>query len=614
MVAVAWSAATGTLPVAAQDDDEHADRAAEHALAEAYAPVVMVRAQTERCGDGEPFVPIAVDALWDRDDVVLRGPDGAVVVGPDADDLAGKGDGWHLDLPGNALRPGCAYERFADELDGVPTVYARILPADGGGLALQYWFFYVYNDWNDRHEGDWEMIQLSFDVADPGAALLTAPRVVAYAQHEGAELADWGGDTVQVVNGTHPLVFPGEGSHAAYFRADEWFGKSAQSGFGCDDTSPPHTAIRPAVVLLDGRSPPAWLDFTGRWGERQPSFNNGPTGPNTKTQWDTPRSWVDDEGRSGAVALPAGGSAVTDAFCGLTERASSVMFRAVDQPWVVGGGAMLLTLLAITLVRRTRWAPVVVPPVRDPIAGGQIVRSAWHVLRRQPVRFLQLGAIVPLAGAVATVVQAVLFRITGVGALERVLGRESVFGGLLATSIGFAVIAPAAAAASVAAMEVSRQPDSHRPRLRELVADAMSRRRAVGTQLVIAAVLAVGFLSVVLLPFGLWWQARFSVAVPAAIDSPRPWDASARLTRGHRVRALGITWTAVSIGVVVPLALGLGVLLLSDASFTFVNLIAGIAGLFTVPLAAVVTQLQYDDLRSRATPDTRTTARVEGSG
>ncbi|MEZ5248004.1 MAG: hypothetical protein R2713_01950 [Ilumatobacteraceae bacterium] len=211
-MAVAWSAATGTLPVAAQDDDEHADRAAEHALAEAYAPVVMVRAQTERCGDGEPFVPIAVGALWDRDDVVLRGPDGAVVVGPDADDLAGKGDGWHLDLPGNALRPGCAYERFADELDGVPTVYARILPADGGGLALQYWFFYVYNDWNDRHEGDWEMIQLSFDVADPGAALLTAPRVVAYAQHEGAELADWGGDTVQVVNGTHPLVFPGEGS------------------------------------------------------------------------------------------------------------------------------------------------------------------------------------------------------------------------------------------------------------------------------------------------------------------------------------------------------------------------------------------------------------------
>ena len=32
----------------------------------------------------------------------------------------------------------------------------------------------------------------------------------------------------------------------------------------------------------------AWLGFTGRWGQKAPSFNNGPTGPNTKTQWSEP--------------------------------------------------------------------------------------------------------------------------------------------------------------------------------------------------------------------------------------------------------------------------------------------------------------------------------------
>lgn len=572
---------------------------AELQLAEAYAPVVALRAQREPCGEGEPFVPIDVDALWGRDEIVLRGPNGERVIAPDADDLAGKGEGWHLDLPGNALRPGCSYERFADALDADATVYARVL-ADGEELALQYWFFYVYNDWNDRHEGDWEMIQLLFDTDDPVEALELGPASVAYAQHEGAELADWDEGTVEVRDGSHPVVFPGEGSHAAYYRADQWFGKSAQSGFGCDNTSGPHTEIRPGVVLLDDDALPTWLDFTGRWGERRPSFNNGPTGPNTKEQWTEPRRWVDEGGRTGAVALPAGGSAVTDAFCGLTERASSVMFRALDQPFVVAGVALLVVLFAVVLVRRTTWSPVVTPPSDEPVAGGQIVRSAWHVIRRRPLRFVQIGTVVPIAGAVAALVQAALFRITGIGALEGVLGRESVFGGLLATAIGLAVIAPAVAVGSVATMDAVRHPERARPRLRTLIAETVQQRRAIGTHLTIAAVVSVGLLSVVLLPAALWWQARLAVAVPAAIDTAHPWVRSAELTRGHRVRALGITWTAVVIGVVAPLAVGLGLLLLSDASFTFVNLIAGLVGLLTVPLAAVVTQLQYDDLRIRA--------------
>ena len=42
-------------------------------------------------------------------------------------------------------------------------------PGYPGQLALQYWIFYVFNDWNNLHEGDWEMIQLNFDAATRGA-------------------------------------------------------------------------------------------------------------------------------------------------------------------------------------------------------------------------------------------------------------------------------------------------------------------------------------------------------------------------------------------------------------------------------------------------------------
>ena len=80
---------------------------------------------------------------------------------------------WHIDVPGNALDPECSYERLYDDLAAAPVSYGRIAsdPEHPGRLVVQYWFFYLYNDWNDRHEGDWEMIQLVFDAPDAAAAL-----------------------------------------------------------------------------------------------------------------------------------------------------------------------------------------------------------------------------------------------------------------------------------------------------------------------------------------------------------------------------------------------------------------------------------------------------------
>jgi hypothetical protein len=56
-------------------------------------------------------------------------------------------------------------------------VYAHVATDPGypGRLALQYWLFYVYNDWNNLHEGDWEMIQLVFDAGSARDALDRGP-------------------------------------------------------------------------------------------------------------------------------------------------------------------------------------------------------------------------------------------------------------------------------------------------------------------------------------------------------------------------------------------------------------------------------------------------------
>ena len=161
-----------------------ADLADETALAEKHAPVVRLVEQA-RGVRARRAVPA------DRRRPALRRADRGTARAPGtpstssrsaraAEDLAGLFE-YHLDFPGHALEPGCDYERWDRRLreGSEPTVYAHVAtdPGHPGKLALQYWLFYTYNDWNNLHEGDWEMIQLVFEAAAAEEALDEEPVV-----------------------------------------------------------------------------------------------------------------------------------------------------------------------------------------------------------------------------------------------------------------------------------------------------------------------------------------------------------------------------------------------------------------------------------------------------
>src|SRR4029077_13828382 len=161
-------------------------------LAERYAPVVRLVAGSESCGPDSRYVPIDVNLLFGEPTVALRGAwgDDLVGIGPTAKELGRGLYGYPLDFPGNALQPDCDYLHWQQHLgaERTPTTYAHVAtdPAHPGKLALQYWVFYVFNDWNNLHEGDWEMIQLVFDAPTVEAALQQPPVEVGFSQHEGA--------------------------------------------------------------------------------------------------------------------------------------------------------------------------------------------------------------------------------------------------------------------------------------------------------------------------------------------------------------------------------------------------------------------------------------------
>src|SRR3954469_2460713 len=404
-----------------------ADPAQEAALAQRYAPVVRLVAHTE-CTPGKPYLPINVNLLFGEPTVALRGPWGPadlVKIGPTAKDLSEGLFDYHLDFPGSALAPGCDYLRWERTLaEGQkPLVYAHVATdaERPGKLALQYWLYYVFNEWNNLHEGDWEMIQLVFDAPTAAQALKHAPSEVGYSQHEGAERAAWTDDKLERVDGTHPVVHPAAGSHANFYDEALYLGSSAEEGVGCDDTRGPTFDVRPTVRTIPSATAQAradfpWIAFEGRWGELQPAFFNGPTGPNLKTQWTEPIAWSNDW-RTRAYTVPSGGAfggTATGFFCGAVGRGSVALVRLVARPLEFALLLVGLVVLVVALLSRTRWRPAAPLRIARRRAWGQILAAAARMYARRPLLFIGIGVFFLPISLLVTLLQALVLHATNV--------------------------------------------------------------------------------------------------------------------------------------------------------------------------------------------------------
>ena len=578
-------------------------------LLQKYAPVVVVRTHATACATGEPYLPTSVGSVLGQPDVVLRGPGGATVAAPTSTDLAGKGDGWYLDLPGNPLSPGCDYESWFSRTGGGQgsTVYGRVTtdPDHPGTVVLQYWFFWVFNDWNDKHEGDWEMIQLLIDAPSEEKALGATPTSLAFAQHEGSETASWTDPKVHR-DGNHVAVYPGEGSHAAYYTQAQWFGKSAAAGFGCDNTSAPGTVLHPQVVVLP-ETPSAgfeWLTYTGRWGQKAPSINNGPTGPNTKTQWDSPVTWQEAQGRPEAVDLPPiGGPAVTG-FCSLTQGGSLLFVQFLDSPAAVVGVLVVLIALLVLVVARTDFFNNDDPELDRTRKAGQIAVAAIDLMRRRPGAFWVPGLLVVVAVTVNLALDQWLLRARPGEDLGDVNGVESNLLGLgLALLVSFLLL-PVVAMAMATTVEIVDAMARHS----EIDARTAFRRVLVhpgGWVVAISVYIVVTLLASTwwLLPVALWLMSRWTVAMPATeLDDAgvrAGLRSSGRLTKGRRIRSMLLGGFLVWLAFSLPSGVGAIVLLVTGWPFWVTNLVSIVVAAVLVPASSIGLTLLYYDLRQR---------------
>jgi hypothetical protein len=254
-------------------------------------------------------------------------------------------------VPGDtAAAAALEYERILSEKEQY-CYYGRVVRRNGW-TALQYWFFYPFNNWRsgffgvNDHEADWEMITIYCSDSEDGEVF---PEWVAYASHDfsGDDLRRrWDDPELEKVD-EHPVIYAGAGSHASYYTDGEYLAeielpflapvvqmlgrlrRSLHKALGRDRDEQAGTSARTEFNIFrvpfvdyargDGMSigpgqdkewdephlldpVPAWAsDYRGLWGlyARDPiSGENAPAGPlysrdgTVRQAWYAPLSWA----------------------------------------------------------------------------------------------------------------------------------------------------------------------------------------------------------------------------------------------------------------------------------------------------------------------------------
>ena len=595
-----------------------AESTAAATLAETYSPALMIEAQTEPCGPGEAYRPTVVNIVLDNSEVVLRNSGGEIVKrGPTAHDLSGAPGSDYIDLPGNPLSPGCGYEKQFQRWfgDRMPTLYARVATDSEhpGKLVVQYWSFYTFNDFTNKHEGDWEMVQVDFAAATPEEALKAGPYEVDLAQHAGGERAAWNDDPKLSKVGTHPVSYVSTGSHSEYFQDRLYLGTGGSAIFGCEDTRANTTQLQPQTVVLPqtpvpADSPFAWLNFAGRWGQKQAGINNGPLGPAYAGSWEHPITWAEGL-RTSSLTVPRAtilGLSVTSFFCGAVDNVSVALNWGLIHPALFLGLLGVILFAGAVTARRTTWRPPDPRPVRGPRGGGQILRSSLRLYGNHVRTFVGIGAIFIPISVVAAVVQWLVFHLTPLDkfvALDGPGGSGTVLLSLIIGGIGGIIAAAAVTAAVASALS---ELDAGRPvsAIDAYRAAARHWRALFGATAIQVVLTAILTLSVIGIPYAVYRLIRTSLfAQTCALEDETATGslrASAVLIRGRWWRTFGFTVMVDLVAALSGPLLGVLVLLLTSRSLTFIDITGSIIYALTVPYAAIALTLYYFDLHARA--------------
>jgi hypothetical protein len=589
-------------------------------LAEKYAPIAMLREEQDPPCEtsAEQYQPTSVEAVLGNPTVTLthegEGPGReleALGKAPNAADIATLPDGYYLDLEGKVLDDTCVYSKAFKKLlaegNAPAVVYAHVArEPNHPGFALQYWFYWYFNQFNDLHESDWEGMQLGFEADTTEQALREEPSEIILFQHAGGERASWDDPKVQK-EGTHPVVFPAAGSHATFYDSAVYIENGQRgSGVGCDNTSEPLRELRPRPVLIPETAPERgafqWLSYDGRWGEREKGFNNGPTGPATKTVWKEPFAWMAEQ-RTTSPRLPGGsvvGDPVTNAFCGAVSSVTDLMHLDTKSRAAAIATIAVPVVLLILLIAVIQWGPVDLERLRAWRSFGQLVRTARQLYGRHWLPLVAIGLTAfPIVGGANLLADLVA---TGQG-VDKAAGRGGFNLALGDLVEGFARPVAIALVAGAAVVFVRLLVES-RPAGFGTAYRGLGERfwRVAGAQLLVIFLIFLLTISVIGLPWAIHRYVAWSLVKQEVLFGDKSvrgaLRGSRRLVRGRWWHTLSVAGFLFGVGIVAGPALSLA-LIFTSLPLIWINVIGSAIFALLIPYVALGETLLYFDLQER---------------
>ena len=219
--------------------------AADQQLAEQYAPILYFV-------DGEQCYPVNVTYALSNSYVYEYGNPLPVLTAPTAAEISAyTTDTHYLDNQRGTVAVGDdgIEQDYQSKMAALGyTVYAQV---DTANNVIQYWFFYAFNSGDlNRHEGDWEMIQVVLSGGQPSEVM--------FSQHYAGQKAQWS----QVdKEGEHVKVYVARGSHANYIKP-----YSGKVGLASDTVGDNGKILQPTEYAIEVLDTQGWLSFGGRWG------------------------------------------------------------------------------------------------------------------------------------------------------------------------------------------------------------------------------------------------------------------------------------------------------------------------------------------------------------
>ena len=212
-----------------------------------YAPILYFENE-EKC------YPVNVSYALENSYLYEVGNSTPISTSPTAELLANysTSDNFYLDNQRGtvAINDNGIENDYQSKMNGLGyKIYAHV---DSLNNVIQYWFFYAFNGGDlNRHEGDWEMIQVVLSGEQPVEVM--------YSQHNAGQTA-----TLKQVekDGEHVKVYVAKGSHANYIKP-----YSGKVGLASDIVADNGKILRPVTdYTIDALDTEPWLNFAGRWG------------------------------------------------------------------------------------------------------------------------------------------------------------------------------------------------------------------------------------------------------------------------------------------------------------------------------------------------------------